>query len=219
MRKKVELVNDQYYHIYNRGVEKREIFLDESDYFRFLKSLNDFNQEDPVFSLYWNDMKIKSLGVQPPNSKVEKIVDIIAYCLNPNHFHLLLKQRSNHGISEFMKRMGAGYTGYFNHKYKRSGVLFQGSFKSIHVDSNEYLLYLSAYINENSFIHGYVSNSRMWEHSSYLEYIEGREISLCNKSIILDQFNNNFKKYEEFSKENSLHLKERKEDEKYLLEI
>lgn len=217
MRRKVEFINDQYYHVYNRGVEKRDVFLNDSDYLRFLKSLNHFNQEDPVFSLYWNDIKKKNLGVGSLKSK--KLVNIVAYCLNPNHFHLLLKQVLEGGISEFMKRLGTGYTGYFNHKHKRSGVLFQGRFKSIHVNSNAYLLYLSAYINENNFIHGYSKNSQIWKYSSYSDYIGKRQGKMCDKNIILDQFDNNFKRYEEFSRENALHLKGKKEDEKYLLEI
>ncbi|MFA6285630.1 MAG: transposase [Parcubacteria group bacterium] len=216
MRRKVEFINEQYYHVYNRGVEKRDVFLGDPDYLRFLKSLNNFNQEDPVLSLFWNDIKKKNLGV---GSLKSKLVDIIVYCLNPNHFHLLLKQRINGGISEFMKRLGTGYTGYFNHKHERSGVLFQGRFKSIHVNSNAYLLYLSAYINENNFIHGYSKDSHAWKYSSYLDYIGKRQGKMCDKNIILDQFNNNFKQYEEFSKENALHLKNKKEDEKYLLEI
>jgi putative transposase len=216
MRRKVEFVKDQYYHVYNRGVEKREIFLEDSDYLRFIKSLNYFNQEEPIFSLFWNDIKQKKLGV---GSLKSKLVDIVVYCLNPNHFHLLLKQKMDGGISEFMKRLGIGYTNYFNHKHQRSGVLFQGRTKSIHVNSNEYLLYLSAYINENNFIHGYSKNSQAWKYSSYLDYVGKRQGKLCDKSIILDQFNNNFKQYEEFSRENALHLKGKKEDEKYLLEI
>jgi len=216
MRRKVELVSGQYYHVYNRGVEKRDIFLDDSDYLRFLKSLKCFNQEDPIFSLFWDDIKKRNLGVGSLKSR--KLVDIVAYCLNPNHFHLLLKQVIDGGISEFMRRLGTGYTGYFNHKYQRSGVLFQGRFKSIHISSNSYLLYLSAYINENNFIHGYTENSRNWKYSSYSDYIGERQGELCNKDIILDQFGYDFKGYEEFSRENALYLKERKEDEKYLLE-
>jgi putative transposase len=216
MRKKVEFINEQYYHVYNRGVEKRDVFLNDSDYLRFLKSLNYFNQEEPIFSLYWNDIKKKDLGVGPLKSK---LVDIVAYCLNHNHFHLLLKQRIDGGISEFMKRLGAGYTGYFNHKHKRSGALFQGRFKSIHVNSNAYLLYLSAYINENNFIHGYSKDSRAWKYSSYLDYIGKRQGKMCEKDIILSQFDYKFKQYEEFSRENALYLKNKKEDEKYLLEI
>jgi len=221
MRRKVEFTNDQYYHVYNRGVEKRKIFLDDSDYLRFLKSLNYFNQEEPIFSLFWNDVKQKNLGVgslKSLKSKSRKLVDIVAYCLNPNHFHLLLKQKIDGGISEFMKRLGIGYTSYFNHKYQRTGVLFQGRTKSIHVNSNEYLLYLSAYINENNFIHGYSKNSQAWKYSSYLDYVGKRQGKMCDKSIILNQFNNNFSQYEEFSRENALHLKEKKENEKYLLE-
>jgi len=80
-------------------------------------------------------------------NKVDKLVDVVCYCLNSNHYHMILKQKSNDGIKKFMHKLGTSYTMYFNKKLKRSGSLFQGKFKSIHIDSNEYLLYLSAYVN------------------------------------------------------------------------
>lgn len=120
-----------------------------------------------------------------PTPKSE-LVQIVAYCLNPNHFHMILKQVSDNGISEFMKRLGGGYTWHFNKKHNRSGALFQGRFKSIHIDTNEYLLHLSAYVNKNDFIHGY--GKIEWKYSSYLDYIGKRNGKLCHKGIILGQF-------------------------------
>lgn len=115
-----------------------------------------------------------------------------------------------------MHKIGTGYTNYFNKKYKRSGSLFQGPFKSIHIDSNEYLLYLSAYVNKNNFIHGY--NLVDWKYSSLLDYLGKRAGTLCNKESIMVQFNNDIERYKEFLENNALYLKEKKESTKYLLE-
>jgi REP element-mobilizing transposase RayT len=208
-------VTNEYYHVYNRGFEKRNIFLCDNDYLRFIESIKEFNNVKPIYSLYLHN-QLKKRGVLDVG-RLKKLVSVICYCLNPNHFHFILKQEAENGISEFMKRLGGGYAKYFNHKYKRSGFLFQGKFKSIHIDSNSYLLYLSAYINENHFIHG-LGKSEEWNFSSYSDYVGKTNCGICKTNIILEQFNNDFKRYEEFSKENAIHLKNRKEDEKYLLE-
>lgn len=214
MRKQA-LVLDNYYHIFNRGVEKREIFLDRRDYLRFLESMKEFNSTEPVQSLYLhNELKKRGiLGVGHLREK--KLVEIICYCLNPNHFHFILKQVAENGISEFMKRIGGGYTNYFNCRYKRSGVLFQGKFKSAHIKTNAHLLYLSAYVNKNYNIHGY--GDGIWEFSSFPDYLRERRNDLCDKSVILDKFKNS-KDYADFASKNALYMKERKEDEKCILE-
>ena len=175
------------------------------------------------------DLGSKSpIGLLEPKSE---LVEIICYCLNPNHYHFILKQKSEKGIERFMHKIGMGYTNYFNKKYKRSGSLFQGPFKSIHIDSNEYLLHLSAYVNKNNFIHGYkdelmnkdsenprgLSESGTRQYSSYLDYIGKRNGILCNKEIVLGQFKNQ-KEYQEFMEKTSLYLKDKKEIQKYLLE-
>lgn len=212
--RKQPLAIGEYYHIYNRGVDKRKVFLSDKDYFRFLTSMKEFNRIDPIFSLHlYNQRKEKQIvGV----GHLQKLVDIICYCLNPNHFHFILKQKTENGVSEFMKRVGGGYTNYFNHQYKRTGALLQGRFKSAHIDNNEYLLYLSAYINRNYFIHGYGDDFR-WPYSSLLEYTGKRSKGICDTSIILDQFKNR-NEYQEFMQENALYMKDKKETEKYLLE-
>ena len=221
MRKTI-FANGEFYHIYNRGVDKREIFLDGFDYIRFLESMREFNNEIPsggLYETYLKNKKIESGGstslmeVEPPK---HPLVEIICYCLNPNHYHFILKQVFNNGISEFMKRLGGGYTYYFNKKYDRSGSLFQGRFKAIHIDSNEYLLYLSAYVNKNNFIHQY-KNKGEWKYSSWLDYIGKRNGNLCNQSPIIGQFKNE-KEYQEFVDKTALYLKDKKEMEKYLLE-
>ncbi len=143
------------------------------------------------------------------------LVNIIAYCLNPNHYHFILEQKEDEGIKIFMHKIGTGYTNYFNKKYDRTGSLFQGRFKATYVDSNKYLLHLSSYINQNYFIHGY--GDEPWEYSSVLDYIGRRKGTLCSKEIILNQ-SNSFQEYKNFMEENKFYFKDKKELRKYILE-
>lgn len=149
----------EYYHVFNRGVDKRVIFKDQADYARFLKTLSVFNTIEPVGSLfeleYLSRGKIGSIreekcASQKQNTK--RLVDIVAYCLLSNHFHLILKEKEEGGISEFMKRVTGGYAWYFNNKHKRSGALFQGRYKAVHIQRNAQLLHVSAYVNLNHFV-------------------------------------------------------------------
>ena len=222
--RKTDFANGECYHVYNRGVDKRDVFLDEEDYARFLTSMREFNVINPIGSLYqksFSEKQGEALGSKSPIGLLEpkaeqELVEIVCYCLNPNHYHFILKQKIERGVEKFMHKVSMGYTNYFNKKYKRSGSLFQGPFKSIHIESNEYLLYLSAYVNKNNFIHGY--NLDDWKYSSLLDYLGKRSGKLCNKEIILGQFNNDVEQYSEFLEKNALYLKEKKEANKYLLE-
>jgi len=182
--RKDPFVNGEYYHVYNRGVDKRKVFLDKKDLGRFLQSMNIFNREEPVGSIYEFSLLQTRLG--RPTSK---LVNIICYCLNPNHFHMILEQITKNGVSEFMKRLGGGYTKYFNARYTRSGALFQGRFKSTHVKSNEYLLHLSAYINLNNRVHHIKTP---FYNSSWEEYVNEKVSAICTKNIILEQFKNRY---------------------------
>lgn len=214
--RKTEFKNEEYYHIYNRGVDKREVFLDDEDYIRFLNSMREFN-DDSTYEQRMFEKELSSSRELSSNSvKMDNLVEIVCYCINPNHYHLILKQLRSNGVKTFMHKLGTGYTNYFNKKYKRSGSLFQGPFKSVYIDSNEYLLYLSAYVNKNNFIHGYGMED--WKYSSLLDYLGKRAGTLCNKESIMVQFNNDTEQYKEFLKNNALYLKEKKEASKYLLE-
>lgn len=183
--REISLIIGEYYHIYNRGTDKRDIFLNYSDYSRFIRSLKEFNQVEPIISLYIKDQleRAHKVVVTGPLQN-EKLVEIIAFNLLPNHFHLILKQLRNGGISDFIKKVNGGYTRYFNHKHERSGVLFQGKFKAAHIDSNEKLIYLSAYVNGNHKIHGIKDGGKF---SSLVEYFSGKKI-LCNPKSVLGQF-------------------------------
>lgn len=199
------LENDEIYHIYNRGVEKRDIFSDPYDVARFLESMREFNTRDPIGSLYQNSFKRRNGQLSGETAKLEKLVEIIAYCLNPNHFHLILRQVSDRGVSEFMKRVSGGYTWYFNYKNDRSGALFQGTFKSKHIPTNTYLLHVSAYVNLNNEVHKLPKNDLLFvgnRRSSWVEYTQRgkkkKEADICIKESVLGQFKN-YKEYERFA--------------------
>lgn len=153
--RKIRFAEGNIYHLYNRGVDKREIFLDDNDRWRFLQGLFLFNDIETSQSLLWeldrshgrvNFKVIKDYFSQNGLTQ-HPIVKVMADCLMPNHFHLLIEEISAGGISKFMHKLGTGYTNYFNKRYLRSGSLFQGTFKATHVDDENYLQYLLAYIN------------------------------------------------------------------------
>lgn len=221
--RKTEFANGEYYHIYNRGVDKREVFLDKKDYIRFLETIRFVNNQKTYFGLsdYKKRDNVRPLGSDNSDPKgqvgqINDLVDLVCYCLNPNHFHFILKQKVEDGISFFMGKLGNSYTKYFNTKNSRSGSLFQGPFKSIHINSNEYLLLLSVYVNANHEIHGFLEKD--WPYSSLLDYTGKRDGKLCNKEMILGQFDNNFSEYEKYIKNNVDYFREKKELEEYILE-
>jgi len=133
----------EHYHIYNRGVDKRDIFCDQQDYVYFLKTLRAYNTEKRLGKLRLHDN-------QPPENPP---VTMLSYCLLPNHFHLLLRNNIKSGISEYMQRVMGGYTMYFNNKHDRSGSLFQGLFKSKHIDTDQDLRQILAYVHLNNVVH------------------------------------------------------------------
>lgn len=200
--RKTPLVVGEYYHVYNRGTDKRPIFNDLKDLDRFMLSMKEFNSIKPVGSIrdLFHDK-------HQPRRPTSGLVEFVAYCLNFNHFHLLLKQNVDNGISEFMKRLGGGYTKYFNDRYKRNGVLFQGRFKSSHVDSNEYLLHLSVYINLNN--KQKEEDSKAISRSSQEEYTSVGKDGICNTEIVLSQFKNR-NHYNDFAKSSLEEIVKRK---------
>ena len=137
--RKHPIVIGEYYHFYNRGVEKRKIFQDKQDYERFAFLLYICNTTKSI--------KLRDLGRQFDRGEI--IVDIGAYCLMPNHFHILIKEKQENGASTYMRKVMTAYSMYFNKKYKRSGTLFEGAFKSSHCGGDSYLKYLYSYIHLN----------------------------------------------------------------------
>ncbi len=178
----IPFVNNQIYHIYNRGSEKRRIYEERGDYKRFLKTIRYYQLEGPKPKLS-HFSKLNSLKPDPS----KKIVEIICYCLMPNHFHLMLKQIKEGGISEFMRKMGNSYTRYYNVKHNRIGPLLQGEFKAVLVESEEQLVHLSRYIHLNPYIAYFCKSLDGYEWSSYREYVYGIN-ETCFKEPILSLF-------------------------------
>ncbi len=132
---------EEYYHVYNRGNSKQDIFLDARDYERFVTLLYVSNGVEP-FKLFF----LESI---PDFKRGAPLVAIGAYCLMPNHFHLLLTPLVEGGVATFMRRVMTGYAMYFNNKYKRTGSLFEGKYKGEHANDDVYLKHLFAYIHLN----------------------------------------------------------------------
>ncbi|OGI90572.1 hypothetical protein A2911_00395 [Candidatus Nomurabacteria bacterium RIFCSPLOWO2_01_FULL_40_15] len=148
MERKVKFEIGEFYHIYNRGVEKRIIFQNSSEYKRFLALLYISNSDKPLHIS--NDIgQGGNIEEVFQKDRGEPLVAIGAYCLMPNHFHLLLTPLAEGGISKFMLKLQTGYSMYFNKKNDRVGALFQGVFKSQHIDNDRYLRYIYAYIHLN----------------------------------------------------------------------
>ncbi len=187
----VPLVNNYFYHIYNRGSEKKPIFGSRKDHQRFIKTMNyyQFLGPKPKFSHFSQFQKFK-----PDPSK--KIVDIVCYCLMPNHFHFLLKQLVDGGITEFVGKLSNSYTKYYNTKHNRVGPLLQGEFKSVLIEKDEQLIHISRYIHLNPRVSLVTKDLDNYEWSSYKEYL-AQTGGFCAKQEILNFFKNP-KAYQQF---------------------
>ncbi|MBI2052500.1 MAG: transposase [Candidatus Sungbacteria bacterium] len=213
MERKVPFAEGCYYHIYNRGTEKRDIFLDSKDYERFLYLLLACNDANPILNSQYHYRGFAS--IEKEEKKRDKLVDIVCFCLMPNHFHIMLKQVKEKGVPLFMQKLGTGYTMYFNVKKERSGALFQGVFKAVHIDKQNYLDRLTTYIHlnpvelieprwkENGIKNWQkaqkFSEEYLW--SSYCDYIgEGRFKNILSMDIVGKLFGS-LHKHKKISKE------------------
>src|SRR3989338_4511263 len=154
--RKQPLLTDEYYHIYNRGVDKRDIFASKKDVDRFVESIREFNRVEVITSL----SNLRKTNQIAPKALSEPLVAFVAHCLNPNHFHFVLKQLVDGGIAKFMQKLQAGYTSYFNVKNSRTGALFQGTFKSQLMNNENYFNKIIGYVNKNYKVH-YIPKSKM----------------------------------------------------------
>ena len=186
-------LEDSYYHIYNRGVAKQQIFHDKQDYSVFLSYLKVYltSQENII-----------------PKKKLKNYtneITLLSYCLMPNHFHLLIKQKSSNSINQFMQSLCTKYTIYYNAKYKRVGPLFQGRYKAVLVETDEQLLHLSRYIHQNQISTRYdlVTRSDLTletDYSSRKNYIGNVKQEWVKTDVILNHFStkNQFNSYKAF---------------------
>lgn len=148
MLRKTPLVTGETYHIYNRGAHKQAVFSNDSDYRRFLLNLHVANHSKPISVRNI----VESAKYREPFSGFladKALVDVYAYALMPNHFHVVLRQKTDGGITRFMKKLSVAYSMYFNQKYEHSGVLFQGRFKSQHIDNEAQFRWIFTYVHLN----------------------------------------------------------------------
>jgi putative transposase len=160
---------DEYYHCYNRGTDKRIIFNDAQDYSYFIRSIEAYNSRNTLGKLRLHNKAVTE----------QQIVEVIAYNLLQNHFHIVLKEQTEFGISKFMQRIGIGYTMYFNEKYERTGALFQGAFKSKYIESDQDLRQVISYVTHNNVVHS------LKDPSLYRSYLN-------DNSVIVRDPNSNF---------------------------
>ncbi|MCR4284258.1 MAG: transposase [Parcubacteria group bacterium] len=203
--RKIQISVGEYYHLYNRGNDKQLIFLDSADKARFLflilyfQSNITFDKPGRQVSYF---IKNKTFNLSQKITKQiqdERMVELINFTFMPNHFHLTMREVKEGGISYYMQRVLNSYTKYFNAKYKKSGHLFQGPYQVVHVEDNEQLLHLSAYIHRNAReIKKYKNKEDQYPWSSFHDYInENRWGGLLETTIIFNQFSNH-KQYKDF---------------------
>lgn len=212
-QRKVEFANGEYYHVLNRGVEGRDIFSNEDDYKRFLESLKEFNTTERVKIRDLQKLKNTSEAGGNSTSFAGVLVEILCYCLMPNHFHLLLKQLQENGITKFMHKLGGGYTNYFNLKNERQSPLFQGPFKAVHISNDSQFLHTSRYIHLNvldllypEWREGKLDNWQKakkflenYPWSSYPVFIGENSSDFCNPELLKEMIKTP-KQYENFIK-------------------
>ncbi len=174
-------VENGYYHLLNRGVEKRSIFLDKKDSVTFLALLKRYLTNPDLLP-----PELQFLRVSRRSHLYEKI-RLVAYCLMPNHFHLLVRQQTRNAITEFARCLINSYVRYFNDRYERLGPLFQGRIKGILVENDEYLLHLTRYIHRNPEEY-WERPLREYPYSSYAEYLGLRHTSWIHPEEILAYF-------------------------------
>ncbi len=161
-RRKITFAQGEYYHIYNRGVNRHPIFRCDDNYHFLLHRVKRYVAQ-------WQ-------------------IVVIAYCLMPNHYHFVLLQAGEHPISCFLQSLFNSYTKAFNKMYDRSGTLFEGPFRAVHVTEEVYLVHLCRYVHRNPLNAGLVMDLHDWPYSNYLEWIEERNGTLVDREFVRGHF-------------------------------
>jgi len=188
-KRNIPFLPDHYYHIYNRGAHKADIFRSDADYIMLLNLIQE--------------------------KRVEFNISVIAYCLMDNHYHFLLRQNGDAKLNDFMQAVFNIYPKRFNYKYGLSGTLFQGPFQAIMVDNEKYLLHLCRYIHRNPVEADMVRNSEQWHYSNYLEFVGKRNGTLVDRKFVRENFGSS-DEYREFVMDYVPAEKEEKEFRRYL---
>ena len=193
----IPLVNGEIYHIFNRGVASQPTFLGKRDYDRALESAFYYQNVNPPIKY----SKFLSLPIKERTDLLEELfnkkdflVEVVSYCLMPNHFHFLLRQIQDKGIAKFMSNFANSYTRFFNTKQERSGPLFTGKFKSVRIETQQQLIHVSRYIHLNpytSFVVKTLKSLEDYPYSSFPEFIGITSLNLCSKNDVSADFKTN----------------------------
>jgi len=202
------------FHVLNRGVEKRSIFMDDQDRARFVHDLYEFNDTRPAPQY---SRREEMLDLRNPTSR-ELLVDIHGWCLMDNHYHLLLSEKIEGGLTKFIRKLNVGYANYFNERYERSGSLYQGRTKKILIQNDTHFLHILHYIHLNPL--DYVDGAEDWRSgtilsmsdalaqlhsyrwSSYQDYCGNKNFaSILSKELFTGVFGNIQKATEHFLKD------------------
>ncbi|MEK9135391.1 MAG: transposase [Patescibacteria group bacterium] len=194
--RKVQFIPNSYYHICNRSNDESTIFFDEKDYSRFLFSVLFYQSPIPFYNLgRQSSYFVKHLMFNISSDTLKKVistrkVELNIFTIMPNHFHLLIQEKTKSGISSYLQRLQNGYAKYFNTKYAKRGHLFQGAFRAVPVETDEQLLYLSTYIHRNPReLKEWKNKEAKYPWSSYQDLVDkNRWGELLKPNIILDQF-------------------------------
>lgn len=186
------MVNNEIYHVFNRSIEQKPIFTDKRECDRALLTLGYYRFSGVSTSLAQFlklELGKRNFFLSQLRQKGKKLVEVLSYCLMPNHYHLLLKQIQENGIKEFVGIFGNSYTRYFNTRHKRIGPIFQGYFKSVRIEDTEQLIHVCRYIHLNPVVSSFISENELEEYpySSFIEYL-GKKNGFCDKGVILDYF-------------------------------
>jgi len=193
MKEKIAL--GEYYHIFNRGNNKQDIFFDSRDWIRFLFLILYFQSSLPIYNIgrqvtYFNRHQVFNISTEKIIK--DRITELVSFALMPNHFHLILYESKQDGIPKYMNKIQDGYTKYINTKYNKSGHLFQGRFQRVHIKNNNQLLYLSTYIHRNPReLKHWTGKEEKFPWSSYQDFSQkNRWGELLKHQIITEQFSN-----------------------------
>jgi putative transposase len=198
---------DEHYHLCSRGVAKQNIFIDDRDYIRFLflilyfqSPVNLFNLSRPVTSF----VRSQTFNISPDIIEQiikQRMIELNTFCLMPNHFHLIIREVEEGGTAKFMQRILTAYAKYFNTKYQRTGHVFENLYYAVHIEDNNQLLYVSAYVHKNPF--DLKKNYENYPWSSFSDYSKTNKWGkFLNPEIILEQFDDE-KDYAKWVRETS----------------
>lgn len=219
--RKESIETNQVYHVFNRSIAGYKIFNKESEYLRIINALLYYQSPNPEISfskfLRTSNNQTDKKGILPFSKFEKKPVQIIAYCIMPTHFHLVLRQLEDKGISIFMNNIQNSYTRYYNILHNRKGPLWEGPFKNVLVDTDEQLLHLTRYVHLNPVTAYLVSDSGGWQWSSYREYLS--EVDIPNRICEFDDLLEiRPVEYEEFTRDNISYQRELARIEKIIID-